>query len=305
MTESICLVIIFNHRYDDNIPKLRTIYGDRFSKMRFLVPFYNGNDPEVIPVFECSYQFEGFLIQAFDKLIKVGADYYFFIADDLILNPAFDENNILSCMRGKNKKALITSIQMLNSEGMFAWSHSRYSSKPFRHKATQWKQSLVDYDVAMLKFAEFFGSAYPEKYIDAFFKPHVGESHEHFMESIEQFKKSNNGTLDIPYPLARGYSDIFVLNKDVLYEVSYTCGIFSSMNLFVEIGLPTALVLNIQKEHITLLGENENYRCQAMWTVEEVEQFANEAEYSYKKLLEIWDDKCGFVHPVKLSQWDV
>ena len=54
-----------------------------------------------------------------------------------------------------------------------------------------------------------------------------------------------------------------------------------------------------------MLEENENYLYQGMWTVEEVEQFAIEAEYSYKKLLEIWDDKRGFVHPVKLSKWDV
>lgn len=33
------LVSIFNHRYEKNLSKLRRIYGDRFSEIRFLMPF--------------------------------------------------------------------------------------------------------------------------------------------------------------------------------------------------------------------------------------------------------------------------
>lgn len=43
------LVIIFNHPYAKNLEKLRSIYGERFSILRFLMPFYDGNEPDVCP----------------------------------------------------------------------------------------------------------------------------------------------------------------------------------------------------------------------------------------------------------------
>ena len=44
------LVIIFNHRYEKNLPKLRKIYGNKFSEIRFLMPFYIGGEKDVISV---------------------------------------------------------------------------------------------------------------------------------------------------------------------------------------------------------------------------------------------------------------
>lgn len=43
----IALVIIHNHRYDANIPRLDEIYKSRFSHIFHLVPFYDGNYVEV------------------------------------------------------------------------------------------------------------------------------------------------------------------------------------------------------------------------------------------------------------------
>lgn len=70
----ICLTIIFNHRYDDNIKKLKRIYRGRFSEIRFIVPFYDLSDEDVIPVFESSYNFQGYLAQARNDLLKVNAN---------------------------------------------------------------------------------------------------------------------------------------------------------------------------------------------------------------------------------------
>lgn len=305
MDESVCLVFIFNHRYDNNIPKLRKIYGERFSKIRFLMPFYNGCDPEVIPVFESSYQFQGFLIQSYEKLMEIGTDYYLFIGDDLILNPIFNEKNVIKYLHGSDKKAVVSELGILNDTGNFSWTHSRYSSRPFFQVATRWKQSLIEYDEAMERFATFFGREYPEKYEDSFFKPLPGENEEHYWADIEQFKKFNKGTFNIPYPMAWGYSDIFVLHKDVMHDIAYTCGIFSSMNLFVEIAIPTSLVLNLQKEEVFVLSEDSDNYNKTMWSLKEVEQFAEGVEYSYSKLIETWDSRCRYAHPVKLSKWDV
>ena len=86
----ICLSLVFNHQFEKNIPKLRNIYKDRFSTIRYLSPFSKSNDPEVIPIFETSVHFQGYFAQAFSHLPK-DCDYYVFCGDDLILNPGLNE----------------------------------------------------------------------------------------------------------------------------------------------------------------------------------------------------------------------
>ena len=88
----ICLSFIFNHQYEKNIPKLREIYGDRFSTIRYLSPFSTYNDDqEVIPVYETSINFQGYIAQSL-RFLPNDCDYYIFCADDLLLNPDFNEN---------------------------------------------------------------------------------------------------------------------------------------------------------------------------------------------------------------------
>lgn len=53
--EKIALLIIYNHRYDKNIPILDKIYEGRFSYVYHVVPFYDGDRENVIAVYENSY----------------------------------------------------------------------------------------------------------------------------------------------------------------------------------------------------------------------------------------------------------
>ena len=99
----ICLSFIFNHQYEKNIPKLREIYGDRFSTIRYLSPFSTYNDDQdVIPIYETSINFQGYIAQSF-KYLPNDCDYYIFCADDLLLNPDFNENNILDRLDCKKR----------------------------------------------------------------------------------------------------------------------------------------------------------------------------------------------------------
>ena len=43
MQSNVALIIVFNHRYDKNIPLLESIYEGRFSSIYHLVPFYDGD----------------------------------------------------------------------------------------------------------------------------------------------------------------------------------------------------------------------------------------------------------------------
>ena len=115
----ICLSFIFNHQYENNIPKLRKIYGDRFSTIQYLSPFSTfSEDDEVIPIYETSIHFQGFIAQAYSHLPK-DLDYYIFCADDLLLNPDFSENNIIDKLNCEKTSY----IKYLNPiwEHSFAW----------------------------------------------------------------------------------------------------------------------------------------------------------------------------------------
>ena len=115
----ICLSFIFNHQYEKNIPKLREVYGDRYSTIRYLSPFSTFNDDqEVIPIYETSLNFQGYIAQSYKYLPK-DCEYYIFCADDLILNPDFNENNIVERLNCKDA----IYIKYLNPvwEHSFAW----------------------------------------------------------------------------------------------------------------------------------------------------------------------------------------
>ena len=79
MSNHICLVIIYNHRYDQNIKILEQIYKGRFAAIYHLVPFYDGKKQNVIPVYESSYQFQGYVAQGMKYFYNNNYTHYLFI----------------------------------------------------------------------------------------------------------------------------------------------------------------------------------------------------------------------------------
>ena len=77
---------------------LKLIYGRRFSQLVFLCPYYSGDDSDVISVYENSYQFPGYILQAYEKIVARKSDYFFFISDDVLLNPSINEDNIVEVL---------------------------------------------------------------------------------------------------------------------------------------------------------------------------------------------------------------
>lgn len=317
---NVCLVVIFNHRYDKNLPLLRKIYGAQFSHIRFLMPFYDGADDDVIPVYESSFQFQGYLIQAYDKLKDIPCSHYLFIGDDLIINPAFDETNFVGRIKMYDKKFLTTNFAPLNDPNMFRWTWIATSSIPFYSRATTWQDSLYTYDEAMTKFNDFFGVKYKEIYDEAFFgdpnepgKNSLGKWADAagFSKVMKKFEKSNAASRNIPYPMARGYSDIFCIEKDSLFKFSHLCGVFSGMNMFAEIAIPTAVVLLYKRDDVKLLKNppmsvpHKYLRIESaiiLWKNKR-EAFEDKYDRDFSKLLKEWDEKLLCIHPIKLSRW--
>ena len=87
METKTALLVIYNHRFDTNISRINKLYSHRFSNVFHIMPFYDGKEPNVIPVFDSSYCFSGYIAQAYSHLRTLGFTHFFIIADDLILNP--------------------------------------------------------------------------------------------------------------------------------------------------------------------------------------------------------------------------
>ena len=271
------------------------------------MPFYDGADDDVIPVYESSHQFQGYLIQAYDKLKDIPCTHYLFIGDDLIINPAFDEMNFVGRIKMYDKKFLITDFAPLNSPNKFRWPWTVGSSKPFYNSATIWHNSLYTYGEALTKFNAFFGTQYKEFYDEAFFgnpdepgSTIIGSWNDAkgFFNIVNYFIMTNANSFHILYPMACGYSDIFCIDKDRLFEFSRLCGIFSGMNMFVEIAIPTAAVLMFKRDEVEFLSEESML---ILWAGRD--DFENKYDRDFGKLLEEWDEKLLCIHPVKLSRW--
>ena len=166
----VCLVIIFNHQFNENIPKLRMIYANRFSQLRFIVPFYRGQDKDVISVFEGSYQFQGYFIQAYEKLLQCKAEWFLFIGDDVLLNPNITDENAYSMFALDNKQFYIENMTQFNKKGTIHWANALYAPRSLSSKSVSWKKVLPPYKNALEIFRHFFGESYNQIYEDDFFE---------------------------------------------------------------------------------------------------------------------------------------
>lgn len=149
MSCKVCLLIIYNHRYDDNIEKLEKIYGSRFSDIYHIVPFYDGIKKNVIPVFECSFRFEGYVAQAMGHIEK-SYEHYLFVADDAILNPTIYEGNYKDWFGLTDQSAFITFTESLRKRR--GWAINRRFMDPFpkfeKYQGTLWKDEIMSADEA-------------------------------------------------------------------------------------------------------------------------------------------------------------
>lgn len=297
MNKRAALIIIFNHRYDGNLPLLRKIYGKRFRIIRFLMPFYDGNDDDVIPVYESSYHFQGYYIQAYKELMKLECDFFFFISDDQLIHPMIDDENVMTWLGMEEKDIFVDSFAGINSPGMVEWFRCSYVavSNSFCTRGTEYKCQLPSFSEAARLYERFMGCEFKPEYDDGFF----GETMEFCEELVNQFIESNGGNRKIPYPLLFGYADYFLIRKDKLYALARVCSIFAAMDLFVEVAFPTAVMLTFERGRVVTRQDIGRYKIKM-----QIEDYKEKYNYSLEKLFDEWETDLLFIHPVKLSEWN-
>lgn len=119
-----------------------------------------------------------------------------------------------------------------------------------------------------------------------------------FSKLIYLFSTFKLKKLYLKYPMVGSYSDIFIVDSKSIADFSHYCGIFAVTELFVEIAIPTSLVLTgakiSQESDLTLNGG-------AIWHSDELNNILNDYDYSLKNLLNNFPKDKLYLHPIKLS----
>lgn len=347
----ICLVVVYNHNFEANIDRIEKLYKDKFDGIFHLIPFYTGNKENVIKVYGSAYQFNEYFIQGAEKYINDKYSHYVFVADDIIMNPEFNQNNIIEKLTLDEDSGFIYNCRPMAYETLFCWDWS-YSSirHMFFNKSGCEYQKFIPSVEAAQKLFEQHGlppKTMTQKGLEKIQKFFVKDSHDYYRydfsflykKGIGSFlsrlflailrklgfypfnktpktsmsfrklvktssykyiaeklkkedKRDNNNYI---YPLACGYSDFFVIPHKKIREFLHLSSVFASIRVFVEVSVPTAMVLTLDKIVTSKqIGSMPNFVA---------EEFAQKHEYSLKKLEENWDKNTLFCHPIKLSKW--
>lgn len=310
----VALIILFNHNYEKNLNLLDDIYGERFSNIWYIMPFYTGDRSDVISVFENSFYFQGYLAYALDRLKQKDYDFYFVIADDLYLNPKINETNYKDFFKVDEDTAFIPGPFLLNDlketrpSRPYApvWNglNSALNFKIKQHgiQSSPLLPSLTEATKLLKNHGFNFSSTVSRK---MFFSKSIFKINDGLKETLIRLKLfyDNFRNLLLPkkisYPLIGSYSDIIVIsNKHQAKFINY-CGAFAALNLFVEIALPTALALAYPK----IVSENDLiFKGETYWYYNHVHcETKYKQSLSYLKLNFPVDRL--YIHPIKLSKW--
>lgn len=294
----ICLSFIFNHQYENNIPKLREIYGDRFSTIRYLSPFSTfSNDQEVIPTYETSINFQGYIAQSFKSLPK-DCEYYIFCADDLLLNPDFNEDNILDKLNCKNTSY----IKYLNPiwEHSFAWhKFEECNNYPIDGCIVDYS-SLLPTRIELLEKYREFGIKYRNIDLRNFRGIHDKTMTWERIWSGFKYLMKTKCKRYVHLPLIEGYSDFIIIPSQSLKDFCHYCGIFSAMNIWVDTAIATAIVLSSKQIRTE---KDHPYIGTEIWNKNELIVKTADSKNKLDQITKLFDINEFYIHPIKLSKF--
>ena len=301
----VALIIIYNHQFNKNIEILENIYSGRFSNIYHLMPFFTGVKRNVIPVYGNSYYFQGYIAQGFKIFFKKEFKYYFFIADDLFLNPSINEKNYTEYFKLNNHNSFLPGLITIHEVNKY-WNRVKEAYRYSQYVAgVEIKNLLPSYDESVEMFKnhglKLGGLKYEQ--IHKRYKPSDIYSLKALLNwLLNKFKRiaNRNKLYNLQYPLVGAYSDITIVDSATIKLFSHYCGLFASTNLFVELGLPSALVLS----STAIITEKDlNFQGKALWTKQDFE-LLNRFDNKLNRLIENFPKETLYIHPIKLSNWN-
>jgi hypothetical protein len=307
------LLILFNHNYEANLDRLKKIYESKFDHIYFIMPFYGGKREDVIPVYENSYYFQGYIARALELLKHKEFEHYIIIGDDLILNPAINQHNYKEFFNVTDDKGFIPGPFLLSDTEekrpnrkyppYWPWNKHAVNFK-VNVKGIEVQKYLPSYEEAKVLLQKHGYDFSPRMSWKFFYGKgvykHYFNRKKHWSAVKYTFKMLPYLRKGLAYPVIGSYSDIIVIpGKHVEPMIRY-CGIFAALGLFVEIALPTALAFSVP----AMADETGlHFKGETFWQKEAIEGLETKYEKDLSRLFEKFPDQTLYIHPVKLSRW--
>ena len=296
----VCLVIVFNHRFEANLEKLDEIYGERFPDRVHVMPFYEGSREDVIPVLETSFCFQGYLAQAFPRFASEQFTHYVFAADDLMLHPSLNSENIVAELGLDEQTGYIKSLTGIGNQPL-NWPHLRRAITPFLERnGVDWHALLPSESEALARLSVHgvdLGMHHWRDVRDARGRIRLRRRSTRWAVS---YLAGGRGRRVPPYPMVVAYSDFVVLPAASANAFMRYCGVLAAMGVFVEVALPTALLLTTPRVRTEA---DTHWRGKEVWTKTADADILAEHDASLPRLLQGFAPDQLYLHPVKLSKW--
>lgn len=292
MKTKVALMVVYNHRYDKNIPIVEALYRNKFSYVYHLVPFYDGDRDNVIAVYENSYYFHNYISQAYQHLKKLGFTHFFIVADDMVINPNINEDNLWDQLGINKEDCYISQLDPLQ-EGTNFWPWITYALK---YKTVQpgveIQRILPSKEEALNRFA-LYNIPTNRVPLRRLFTRDRRLLYNFVIRKLPF-------SLSLNYPLVAAYSDIFIITGMNTNKFFQILGAFAATKLFVELAIPTALVLTVDN---LKMDKDVKLKKGDIWSRER-ELFGKQYGFNLSYLIDSFPSDKLFVHPVKLSQWN-
>lgn len=293
----IALLVLYNHHYTKNIDRTEEIYRGKFSHIFHLIPFYRGNKENVIPVYENSIQFQSYIAQAYQRIKGHGYTHYFVVADDMIINPAINEENLFQFIGMPEDASYITDVM-------------DYKSFPYRvplfEKTKRWSievQNILPSRDEAIKVMRSFGlhvmpsRVYAIKYLLRYV---LKLDWRRVYHALYYLVRKNKPSI---YPALWSYSDIIIVPSQYMEDFATYSGAFAGLDIFVEQAIPIALFLCSPK--IYMCKDTKLHSINQLYSLGKQGQkdFEDRYEFKLENLLRNFPKDLFFVHPIKLSKW--
>lgn len=252
------ICFIFNHPFPKQIPILKRLYGSRFEKMLFIVPFHDVDDEDVVTVYRGGFGFDAMVVDARDTIKRKfqGCSHVLFVHNDLLLSGLYDEKSAYNLLGLRGADTYITEFKKVG-DPVFKWVW--FARLPYKWRfpmdpllgngAEKAKDYLPDLNAVKAKCAEAGVDGSPSYLIR-----HLHNSGKlYFYPFIDQQIFSTDAHLDeqgkfeFEYPLFYGYSDIWAVPVKGIDRWFRTLGVLSAMELFPEVSIPTSLIWTFGK----------------------------------------------------------
>lgn len=303
----VALIIIYNHQYNDNIEVLETIYKGRFSNIYHLVPFYSGEKSNVIPVFENSLYFQGYVAQGMKSYYRQEYTHYFFIGDDVILNPIINEDNYNKYLNLEKYTCFCPELISLHTRND-GW-HRVYDAFKYNLDVpiVEVSSQLPTYNEALKAFQKFGLELKPlslrqtwkqSSSIQGYIYKIISED---YLYRIRKTKIIRGKIRYVPeYPLVGSYADIFIVSSNAIKQFCHYCGVFAATRLHVELAISTSLVLSASE---IVCEKDLEWRGLVLWGPKDRKNLEDRYRCNLHELFQNFPKESLYIHPVKLSKW--